>query len=69
MVTGLSAGAHTITYGGATNAFGPFDYQVTATINVLAVPEPETHALLLAGLGVVGWVALRRSLRTAARVA
>ena len=26
-----------------------------------AVPEPETYALLLGGLGIVGWVARRRS--------
>ena len=28
--------------------------------NVAAVPEPETYALMLAGLGVVGWAARRR---------
>lgn len=60
MVTGLSTGSHTISYGGATNAFGPFDYQVTASINVLAVPEPEIYGLLLAGLVVVSGLARRR---------
>lgn len=30
------------------------------SINVSAVPEPESYALLLAGLGVVGFVAKRR---------
>lgn len=29
-------------------------------IAVRAVPEPETYAMLLAGLGVVGWVTRRR---------
>jgi hypothetical protein len=32
----------------------------TITSNVAAVPEPETYALLLGGLGVVGFVAARR---------
>jgi hypothetical protein len=29
-----------------------------------AVPEPETYAMLLAGLGLLGFMARRRSLRT-----
>jgi hypothetical protein len=33
-------------------------------LTVAAVPEPETYALMLAGLGAIGWVARRR--RTAA---
>jgi hypothetical protein len=32
----------------------------TATPVVAAVPEPETYALLLAGLGVLGWVGRQR---------
>jgi len=32
-------------------------------INVAPVPEPQTYALLLAGLGVVGFVARRRQAR------
>ena len=30
------------------------------SLNVVAVPEPETYAMLLAGLGALGWVARRR---------
>ena len=30
------------------------------TINLSPIPEPETYALMLAGLGVVGWMARRR---------
>lgn len=37
------------------------DWHVTATgVSVTAVPEPETWAMLLAGLGVMGAVARRR---------
>lgn len=32
----------------------------TGTVSVTAVPEPESYALLLAGLGVIGFVARRR---------
>jgi hypothetical protein len=31
-----------------------------AFVNVAAVPEPSTYALMLAGLGLVGFVARRR---------
>lgn len=33
------------------------------SFGVTAVPEPETYAMLLAGLGVVGWVAAKRRRR------
>lgn len=32
----------------------------SSPINVAAVPEPETYAMLLAGLGVVGWSLRKR---------
>ena len=45
------------TYAGYTN----FTYAgPTLVVNVAAVPEPETYALLLAGLGLVGFAARRR---------
>lgn len=33
----------------------------TASINVAAVPEPESYAMFLAGLGILGAIARRRS--------
>jgi len=33
---------------------------VTADIIRQPIPEPETYALMLMGLGVMGWVARRR---------
>ena len=44
------------------NGSGPSDDWsfIQDTDRVAAVPEPETYALMLGGLGVVGWVARRR---------
>lgn len=57
-LSGLAAGTHTLTVEGSVakggNAF------VGSLYATPAVPEPETLALLLAGLGVVGWVGARR---------
>lgn len=63
----LNAGTYSLVIGGANYAqqFNPTDpaalapYGISAT--VAAVPEPETYALLLAGLGLMGTVARRRS--------
>lgn len=63
MVTGLSAGPHTVVYGGSTDAFGGFSYQVTAHINVGAVPVPGALGMLAAGMG--GLVPLARRRRRA----
>ena len=44
-----------------------FEYTVqqTGTMTVAAIPEPETYALLLAGLGLLGFVARRRQRKLA----
>jgi hypothetical protein len=63
----LNAGTYSVAIGGADYAqqFNPTDpaalktYGISAT--VAAVPEPETYALLLAGLGLMGSVVRRRS--------
>lgn len=40
--------------------FGSITYRFDETAITAAVPEPETYALLIAGLAVVGWVSRRR---------
>jgi len=42
------------------------DYLVMGVSTVTAVPEPETYAMLLAGLGLLGFAARRRKLKEAA---
>ena len=53
----LAAGSYTVT-GLATAS--PFDGGI-GYLSVAAVPEPETYALFLAGLALVGAVARRRA--------
>lgn len=55
----LAAGSYTIT-GVATTS--PFDGGI-GYLSVAAVPEPETYALFLAGLALIGTGARRRSTR------
>lgn len=45
----------------AITAFTGVPSQYTGTLTVAAVPEPETYAMFLAGLGIIGAIAKRRS--------
>ena len=42
------------------NNFAPFSHDAQGMVTVTVVPEPETYAMLLAGLGLMGFVARRR---------
>lgn len=53
----LAAGSYAVNISGLSAAKNT---QYTTTLAAAPVPEPETYALLLAGLGVVGFVASRR---------
>lgn len=48
-------GGNDFTNYGSTNKFG-----LNATLNVAAVPEPESYAMMLAGLALLGSIAKRR---------
>jgi len=54
----LSAGVHTLTVSGTGVTGGFATY--SGYIQAVPVPEPETYAMLLAGLGVVGFLSRRR---------
>lgn len=61
----LDAGTYSVIVGGATydaagTAAGNRSYHFNADIAVATIPEPETYAMLLAGLGLIGAVARRR---------
>jgi len=60
-----SAGFTSVTFSGTAPNDGVF-YDRLQTANVVAVPEPETYALMLGGLAALGFVARRRTPRTAA---
>ena len=52
-------GAYTL-WSKVVGAQGTYDVQTTGTLTISAIPEPETYAMLLAGLGLMGFVARRR---------
>ena len=53
----LGAGPLTLTVSGIVSSGGG---SYGGNINVLAVPEPETYAMMLGGLGLLGFMARRR---------
>ncbi len=59
----LAPGAYTMTVIGNAATAGGF---YNAAINFAPIPEPETYAMMLAGLGLMGFVARRRKQKQAA---
>lgn len=65
-VTGLTGTSHTLQFKGVNNS-GAYDSSLFLdNVNVAAVPEPETYAMMMAGLALVGVVARRRKAQKAA---
>ncbi|MDR1423835.1 MAG: FxDxF family PEP-CTERM protein [Azoarcus sp.] len=63
-VASLGAGSYNLWVSGSSPLGGQGSYSISITSSpTLAVPEPETYAMLLAGLGIVGAVARRRRAR------
>ena len=55
----VAAGTYLLSATG-NNAFGATAVNATYTVTAAPVPEPETYAMLMAGLGVVGFMARRK---------
>ena len=64
-LTPFVPGAYTLTVAGTTTVTGGF-YNAAVNFNSAPIPEPETYAMMLAGLGLMGFVARRRKPRQAA---
>ncbi len=60
--TNVAAGNYIVKASGTLDGLGQYSNLalVGANYSVTPVPEPETYALLLAGLGIIGFVASRR---------
>ena len=65
-VSGLTGAVHTLAFQGI-NGTGAGDSSLFLdNVSVSAVPEPETYGMLFAGLGLIGFMARRRSANRAA---
>ncbi len=61
VLTPIGAGEYSLSlYGQGAFDDGPYSLNYRIEMNVSAVPEPETYAMLLAGLGLVGFAVRRR---------
>ena len=58
------AGAYFVEVSG-TSGLGTLKLAVDGNVSTLAVPEPSTWAMMLAGFGGLGFIGYRRALRTA----
>lgn len=60
-LTGLAAGSYQLRVAGNVTSTTPGDGKATYyTLSIMAVPEPETYAMFLAGLGLVGFIGRRK---------
>ena len=61
----VAGSSYTLSFTGkwSNSGFASYTTQAIPTVSVTAVPEPETYAMLLAGLGLVGTMVRRRSNR------
>jgi hypothetical protein len=60
--SGLTSGAgYELTFVGKWNAASGYTTNQSPSVSISAVPEPETYAMLLAGLGLIGTIARRRT--------
>jgi hypothetical protein len=57
----LSSGNYFVVVNGVANEFGSSNPKYNLTLNAVPVPEVETYALMLAGLGVLSFLAKRRN--------
>lgn len=63
--SGLTAGSYYVQVGGTVVGNGGGSYGTDLAISMAPVPEPETYAMMLAGLGLVGFVARRKKAKAA----